>query len=148
MKTKVLFFLLCSALQISLGQTGNWPVNSGYVYFGANELDQSNAANYSLLQEKANGRTFLNSPLDIRFRIGNGEHLILSNSGHFGVGTISPRGKFDVDGAGDIYLADDLNTGTGQSLYLPGHIYLSPYNGSNVSYLQARRYNNAGTTSL
>lgn len=45
-------------------------------------------------------------------------------------------------------MADDVNTGSVQSLFLPGHIYLSPYNGSNVSYLQARRYNNAGTTSL
>lgn len=77
MKTKILFFLLCSASQVSFGQTGSWPVNPAYVYFGANELDQSDAANYSLLQHKTNGETFLNSPLNIRFRVGNGDHMIL-----------------------------------------------------------------------
>src|SRR5688500_14703381 len=94
MKTKVSVLLFCFACQISFAQTGTWPVDPGYVYFGANELDQANAGNYSLLQEKSNGRTFLNSPLDIRFRIGNGEHMILSSSGHFGLGTVSPSNWF------------------------------------------------------
>jgi hypothetical protein len=69
-------------------------------------------------------------------------------TGKIGVGTTSPRGKFDVDGQGDIYLSDDVNLGTGQSLFLPGHIYISPYAGTNISYLQARRYDNSGTTAL
>jgi Phage T4 tail fibre len=67
-------------------------------------------------------------------------------TGNVGVGTTTPRGKFDVDGPGDIFLSDDTNVGTSQSLYLPGHIYMAPYNGSNVIYLQARRANNSGTT--
>jgi hypothetical protein len=72
----------------------------------------------------------------------------ISVSGSVGIGTPTPRGKFDVDGPGDIYLSDDVNVGTGQSLFLPGHIYISPYAGANISYLQARRLDNSGTTSL
>ena len=74
--------------------------------------------------------------------------VTIDPSGNVGFSTTSPRGKFDVDGAGDIYLSDDVNAGTGQSLFLPGHIYISPHNGGNISYLQARRYDNSGTTSL
>lgn len=76
-----------------------------------------------------------------------GRNFVVEN-GRFGVGTSSPRGKFDVDGSGDIYLTDEVNSGTTQSLFLPGHIYISPYASSNISYLQARRFNNLGTTSL
>lgn len=86
---------------MSFGQTGTWPANSGYVYFGANELDQSNSGNYSLLQEKVNGMTFLNSPLDIRFRIGNAERMILANSGNVGIGTLSPEAKFTISQIGN-----------------------------------------------
>lgn len=74
--------------------------------------------------------------------------MTIRPDGNIGIGTSLPRGKFDVDGAGDIFLADDVNTGTTQSIFFPGHVYLSPYNGSNVSYLQARRFDNSGTTSL
>jgi hypothetical protein len=76
------------------------------------------------------------------------EKMVLLNSGNVGIGTTTPRGKFDVDGAGDIYLSDDVNAGTAQSIFLPGHIYISPYNEGNISYLQARRADNSGTTSL
>jgi hypothetical protein len=67
-------------------------------------------------------------------------------SGKVGIGTLTPRGKLDVVG-GDIYLNDDPNLGSGQSIFLPGHIYISPH-GNNISYLQARRLDNSGTTSL
>jgi hypothetical protein len=67
-------------------------------------------------------------------------------NGTVGIGTTNPRGKFDVDGAGDIYLADDPIAGTVQSIFLPGHMYISPYYGTNVSYFQARRADNSGTT--
>ncbi|HEY0770000.1 MAG TPA: hypothetical protein VGD31_06665, partial [Sphingobacteriaceae bacterium] len=42
--------------------------------------------------------------------------------GNMGIGTANPRGRFDVDGTGDIYLADDVNTGSSQSIFLPGHV--------------------------
>ena len=77
-----------------------------------------------------------------------GTNPVYFNAGNVSIGTSTPRGKLDVDGPGDIYLADDVNLGTNQSVFLPGHIYISPFYGSNVSYLQARRYNNSGTTSL
>ncbi|MGN6495696.1 MAG: hypothetical protein ACTHLE_27140, partial [Agriterribacter sp.] len=65
-----------------------------------------------------------------------------------GIGTTSPRGLFDIGGSGDIYLSNSTTTGTPQAVYLPGNIYISPYNGSNISYLQARRSDNSGNTSL
>jgi hypothetical protein len=69
-------------------------------------------------------------------------------SGRVGFGTPTPRGKFDVDGSGDIYLVDDVSAGSSQTLYLPGHIYMAPYGGANVCYLQARRSPDSGNTEL
>jgi hypothetical protein len=63
---------------------GYWPANSSYVFFGTNALDQTNAGNYALLQQRTgtgNGRTYLNSPVDIRFRIGNVDKMVLGNDG-------------------------------------------------------------------
>lgn len=65
-----------------------------------------------------------------------------------GIGTTTPRGTFDVDGPGDIVLSDDPIGGSTQGIYLPGHVYLGPYTGGDVSYLQARRSDNSGTTAL
>ena len=69
-------------------------------------------------------------------------------SGNVGIGTTSPRGQFDVAGTGDIFLSNNPIAGTGQSIYLPGHIFLAPYNGSDWTYLQARRFDNSGSTHL
>ncbi|MCE2896091.1 MAG: hypothetical protein LW721_16795 [Flammeovirgaceae bacterium] len=69
-------------------------------------------------------------------------------SGNVGIGTTSPRGQFDVAGTGDIFLAGNPNLGSAQSIYLPGHIFLSPYAGTNWTYLQARRFDNSGSTNL
>jgi hypothetical protein len=41
----------------------------------------------------------LNSPVDIRFRIGNFEHMMLANNGNIGMGTGAPADKLDVAGA-------------------------------------------------
>jgi len=71
----------------------------------------------------------------------------LSN-GNVGIGSSAPRGSFDVGGSGDVYLSNSTTTGTTQSVYLPGHIYIAPYAGTNISYLQARRSDNSGSTSL
>ncbi len=83
----------------------------------------------------------------LQFVTGQQDRMRITGSGNVGIGTTSPRGRLDVTG-GDTYLTDNTNAGTGQSIFLPGHIYLSPYNGSNVTYLQARRQDNSGTTSL
>jgi hypothetical protein len=71
-----------------------------------------------------------------------------SIAGGVGIGTSSPRGQFDVAGTGDIYLSNNPITGTGQSIYLPGHIFMAPYGGSDWTYLQARRPDNSGSTNL
>ncbi|GAA4373950.1 hypothetical protein [Hymenobacter koreensis] len=78
--------------------------------------------------------------------------LVLGGTGtdavRVGIGTSTPRGLLDVDGSGDIYLADDPQNGTLQNIYLPGHVFLSPYNNSGVAFLQARRPDNSGTLAL
>jgi len=73
---------------------GAWPAGASYAWFGANTLDQTQAGNYALLQGTTDGpgRTYLNSPVDIRFRINNADKLILANNGNLSVvapGTLS-----------------------------------------------------------
>ncbi|MGR9052233.1 MAG: tail fiber domain-containing protein [Gammaproteobacteria bacterium] len=68
---------------------GPWPANPlSYVFFGTNSLNQADAGSYALLQGASGGdtgRTFLNSPLDIRFRIANSEKMVLGNNGNLTV---------------------------------------------------------------
>ena len=64
---------------------------------------------------------------------------VYRGSGKVGIGTSTPRGVLDVAGAGDVYLTPNPANGGTQSLFLPGHIFLAPFNGtSGVSYIQAR----------
>ena len=81
---------------------GPWPASGNYVFFGTNTLDQAQAGNYALLQQSSagsgRGRTFLNSSVDIRFRIGNGEGMILANNRNVGIGTTGPTSKLHVNG--------------------------------------------------
>ena len=70
------------------------------------------------------------------------------NVGILNAGTGTVRGIFDVAKDGDIYLSSAINGGSGQSLFLPGHIFMAPFGASNIVYLQARRLNDAGTTEL
>ena len=80
---------------------GAWPANpTGYAFVGASALNQADMANYALLQGATSeaGRTFLNSPLDIHFRIRNATQMVLTNSGDVGIGTL-PGAKLDVNGA-------------------------------------------------
>lgn len=74
--------------------------------------------------------------------------MTILGNGNVGIGTMTPRGLLDVVGTGDIYLASNTISGTSQSLFLPGHIYLAPLAGGNVSYFQARRSNDSGSTEL
>lgn len=74
-----------------------------------------------------------------------------SGNGAVGIGTNGSydcRGIFDVYKEGNIYLVHDTTDGSTQTLYLPGHIFMAPYNGSNICYLQARRGNSSGSTEL
>jgi hypothetical protein len=70
-------------------------------------------------------------------------------TGNVGIGTLYPRGILDIgSSSGDIFLTGNTNTGTYQSNFLSGHVYLTPYAGNDIAYLQARRQNNSGTVSL
>jgi hypothetical protein len=73
--------------------TGPWPANNAYVFWGTNALSQSAPENYALLQRVSGneqGRTFLNSPLDLRLRIRNIDRLTVAGDGNVGIGTSTP----------------------------------------------------------
>ena len=74
--------------------------------------------------------------------------IVMDNSGNVGIGTTAPGAKVHVAG-GDIVLADDKNQNTNmRSVYLAGHVFLSPWSTSDVTYLQARRGDGSGSTHL
>jgi hypothetical protein len=75
---------------------GPWPASEGaYAFIGLNTLNQSDATNYALLVGTGSetGRTFLNSPVDIRFRIKNAEQMILQ------AGNLNIAGNVTVGGS-------------------------------------------------
>jgi hypothetical protein len=74
---------------------GNWPPNQNHAFLGNNLLDQNNFQNYALAQGRA-GRTFLNSPLGIDFRIGHVTRMTLANDGRFGIGTSAPQAPLHI----------------------------------------------------
>ena len=94
---------------------GPWPADaSSFVFWGTNALNQSSSENYALLQGATGsnlGRTYLNSPLDIRFRIKNNDKMVLAANGNVGIGIASPAQELHVFKSGinaDIRLQTDL----------------------------------------
>ena len=85
---------------------GDWPPNaSNYAFVGTNALNQVDFRNYALLQGSSGfdlGRTFLNSPKMIDFRIGNVTRMALANDGRVGIGTSSPEAPLHVATGTDI----------------------------------------------
>ena len=77
---------------------GDWLPSTRYSFFGTNGMDQTQSGNYALLQDSLGGRTFLNSPADIRFRIENADKMILRNDGRVGIATTAPAATLDVNG--------------------------------------------------
>jgi hypothetical protein len=74
--------------------------------------------------------------------------LVEWNTGNVGINTRSPRGKLDVRG-GDTYLVASPDTGSSQSVFLPGHLWLAPYSGTGGNaFIQARVPNPTATTNL
>ncbi len=65
-----------------------------------------------------------------------------------GAGTAAPRGVLDVRG-GDSFLVTDPNSGSAESVLLPGHLFLAPFSGtSGTAYIQARVPNPTATTNI
>ena len=84
---------------------GQWPAGSNYSFFGVNTLNQSVGKNYALLQAASGpgqGRTFLNSPKQINFRINNKDKMVLATSGFVGIGTTTPTAPLHIIGGGDV----------------------------------------------
>ena len=84
---------------------GSWPANQAYAFLGTNALDQSAAGNYALLQGASGGDlgvTFLNSPKQINFRIGNVDQMLLANDG-----TVSMPAGLRVDGSRSTHIETD-----------------------------------------
>lgn len=67
---------------------GVWPPNPAYAFAGSGTLDQTNPGQYALMQGISGGdvgRTFLNSPVDIHFRINNVDKMTLLPNGNLTV---------------------------------------------------------------
>ncbi len=96
-KNKILMIVI-TVLSLEINAQQDWPYSSGYIFFGSSLLDQSQSVNYSLLQHKANGTTFLNSPESVHLRIDNGDKLVIANNGNVGIGTSNPQHKLDLNG--------------------------------------------------
>jgi hypothetical protein len=72
------------------------------------------------------------------------ERMRVDAAGNVGIGTNNPTFKLDVEG-GDILLGDNPNTNpNGRSVYLAGHVFLSPYGTGTTAFIQARNKNNTG----
>jgi hypothetical protein len=93
---------------------GTYPRHSDYMVFGSSSFDQTQIGNYALLQHNTTGRTFLNSPSDIRFRIKNVDKMVLSDGGNIGVGTPDPITKLEIKSGGN---ADIRLTNTNDGSY-------------------------------
>jgi hypothetical protein len=77
-----------------------------------------------------------------------GDIVLNASGGNVAIGTISPRGILDVVGSGNIWLTSTGEDSGTQTLFMPGHIYISPYNGTATAYIQVRRYSDTGSTNL
>jgi Chaperone of endosialidase len=86
--------------------SGNWPANPGnYVFVGTDALNQADSRNYALLQGSSGfdlGRTIVNSPRMIDFRIGNFTRMLLDSDGRVGIGTPSPQATLHVATGTDV----------------------------------------------
>jgi hypothetical protein len=79
---------------------GTWPPNSGFVFFGHNALDQTNAGNYAFMSNSVGDSFFNAAPgRDIYFRLGNAtDALHITAAGNVGVQKTNPATALDVSG--------------------------------------------------
>ncbi len=132
--------------------TGSNNLFTGYTSGANNTIGNHNWA-YGFGAGPTTGNLYNTGALGYNAQVSQSNSLALGGIGvealKVGIGTTAPRGQLDVASAGDTYLVPNPNTGNGQSLFLPGHIYLAPYaNGTDVAYLQARRQSDIGSMAL
>ena len=92
---------------------GAWPANANYGMVGTANLNQSDGANYALLQSGNGsdlGETYVNSRTVLHLRIGNADRMIIDASGALSVGPIKA-------GNSDLYFTktDHNHTGFGNT---------------------------------
>lgn len=103
------------AARISVVAVGDWGAfagTAGNAMFG-HTTSMSTSTGYALVQSSA-GQTFLNAKTGqpINFRIAGADRMFLSSAGNFGINTITPGARFEVNGAARI------TTGSGGKLQL------------------------------
>lgn len=95
-------------VRASAATIGPWPANpSRYSFFGSSAIDQNDQRNYAVLQSNdADGMTFVNSPSQIRMRIGNIDRMTVVNDG------VTVNGSLKVAGS-DLYFTETGHNHTG-----------------------------------
>ena len=84
----------------------------------------------------------------VGFRNGNINAMGVDSSGNVGIGTTAPRGVFDVQNQGNVYLIHSTTQQGTVNTYLGGHLFFSPWDTTDDVYLQARRGNDTGNTNM
>lgn len=88
------------------------------------------------------------SDTDVQLSLENGANFVITG-GRVGIGAATtPRGIFDIRELGDVYLTSNTSNSGTASTYLSAHVYMSTYNGTDWSYLMARRGDTSGTTNM
>ncbi len=122
--------------------SGNNNTFSGTYSGNDNETGSNNSA-FGFLAGPDAANLTNTTALGNRATVSQSNSLVLGGTGanavKVGIGTAAPRGLLDAAGPGDSYLVQNPNSGSSQSLYLPGHLYLAPFSGaSGTAFVQAR----------
>ena len=120
---------------------GSWPTTTSLGMFGNSTLDQTNAANYALLQSNQ-GITYLNaaSGQSLRLRIANTDRLIIDSGGNVGIGTTSfvygsaNRGLVELYGSSESLIALRNSTGNLYIQKTSSDVYINNTNSGVMSF--------------
>ncbi len=123
--------------------------NAGATEFilGTNHLSGGFTSLYMGTSALTNGYSYLQSVKTAGTAFGD---LSLNpNAGNVGIRTTTPRGIFDIGGGDeDVYIASNTTTGNQRIAYMPGNIFMVPWAGTDVAYLDARRNPKSGNLGL
>ena len=120
---------------------GSWPTTTSLAMFGNSALDQTNAANYALLQSNQ-GITYLNaaSGQSLRLRIANTDRFIIDSGGNIGIGTTSfvygaaNRGLVELYGSSESLIALRNSTGNLYIQKTSADVYINNTNSGIMSF--------------